>query len=90
MDRYELRTALQGLSASTWLSGPSAASCAKYGLLAGTNFSKRPPLGFASATRHHAVFLHVYSNHRANSCTHTTDSEYIDKTLATDSSLQLY
>ncbi|PJG51439.1 hypothetical protein CVM73_31240 [Bradyrhizobium forestalis] len=38
---------------------------------------------------HHDVFLHAYSNHRANSCTRSTDSEYIDK-IATDSSSQVY
>ncbi|MCA1471016.1 hypothetical protein I6F21_27250 [Bradyrhizobium sp. NBAIM03] len=38
-------------------------------LLAGTSFSKRPPLGFTFREHHPAVFLRVYSNHRANSFT---------------------
>ncbi|SFQ35036.1 hypothetical protein SAMN05216330_13013 [Bradyrhizobium sp. Ghvi] len=44
---YELRTALQGLSAPTWLLGRSRASCAKCRLLAGTSFSKETAAMFA-------------------------------------------
>lgn len=76
-NRCELRTALQGLSASTWL----AAGCHE--------ILKETDAMFHVRECHHDVFLHAYSNHRAKSCTRSKDFEYIDK-IATDSSSQVY